>query len=123
MLKNNDIYSKYSKKIEKFKEEIYFYCDYNINSEVLFPAFVNLWPENIGQNRSLSGKDLAIIASDILRRLVDKGVLIVIPKGEGFHNPYTLYKVQEHDSLMEYNRFFQKKIEIINLLNSPLKEI
>ncbi|MGY4884519.1 MAG: hypothetical protein ACP5NZ_02985 [Nanobdellota archaeon] len=123
MLKNTDIYSKYSKTIEKFKKEIYFYCDYNINSEVLFPAFVNLWPENVGQNRCLSGKDLAIVTSDILQELVDKGVLIVISKDERSHNPYALYKIQEHKNLMKYNPFIEKKIEIINLLNAPLKKI
>jgi hypothetical protein len=115
-------YAEYSKKIEKFKEEIYFYCDYNINSEVLFPAFVNLWPENSGQERSLCGKDLAIITSSILQELVAKEVLTVIPKNADFQNPYALYKIEKHENLMKYNPLIEKKMELIKLLNSPIKK-
>jgi hypothetical protein len=120
-------YSEYSKKIEKFKEAIYFYCDYNIGSNVLFPAFVNLWPENSGQNVSLSKKDLAIITSSILygleKREDNDGFLFEIPKDEESHNPYALYKILPHENLMKYNPFIEKKMELIRLLNAPPKKI
>jgi hypothetical protein len=115
-------YAEYSKKIEKFKEEIYFYCDYNVSSNVLFPAFVNLWPENSGQNVSLSKKDLAIITSKILWELVNKGILIEMPKDDKSHNPYGLYKILPHENMMKYNPFIEKKMELIKLLNSPIKK-
>lgn len=115
-------YTVYSKKIEKFKEEIYFYCDYNQELEVLFPAFVNLWPENTGEKRCLSGKDLAIITSDILQELVNRRILVVIAKKEEFQNPYTLYKIDKHENLMKYNSLIERKMELIQMVNAYKKQ-
>ena len=114
-------YAKYSEKIKKFKEEIYFYCDCNNESEALFPAFVNLWPENTGEKRCLSGKDLAILTSSILNGLVEKGVLELMPNYEESHSPYPLYKIKAHENLMKYDAVTEKKMELIKILNEYRK--
>lgn len=100
-------YAKYSKKIEKFREEIYFYCDYNIGSDVLLPAFVNLWPENKEEKRTIAKRDLVVITSNILKELVNQRVLRVVYK----ENPsvYAFYRVRKHDFLLNHTSFIDKQ--------------
>jgi hypothetical protein len=97
-------YDDSSRQIKKFRDEIYSYCDNcEINSEVLFPAFMELLPDGI----SISRKDLAVITSDILNELIDKRVLGI--NGRKSNNPYAFYKVLPHEPLMDYLGFVNKK--------------
>jgi hypothetical protein len=104
MLKN---YAKYSKKIDKFREEIYFYCDYNVGSDVLFPAFVNLWPENNDKKKAMTKRDLVLITSNILHELVDRDVLKTMHKEDS--TVYSCYNVLPHEFLLDHASFIEKQ--------------
>jgi hypothetical protein len=100
-------YSKYTKKIGIFKEEIYFYCDYNIGSEIMIPAFINLWPEGKKEIKGIPKRDLVVITSNILHDLVDKQVLEVIHKKDPC--AYAFYRVLPHEFLLDHNNFIDKQ--------------
>jgi len=94
------------KEINNFKEEIFFYCDScEVNSEILFPAFVELWPES--NKTKFSKKELSILTSDILNELIDKGVLCI--NGKKSDNLYAFYTVLPHRALVNYRGFIDKK--------------
>jgi hypothetical protein len=94
-----------------FVREIYTYCDKHINEKALFPVFVNFWDEN-GEAEHTSKKDLAILTSKIISRLLEKKVLIEIPKYERFHVPYGLYKILPHEDLMRSDELFEKRSKL-----------
>lgn len=99
-------YDDSSKEIRKFKEKIFFYCDScEVNSEVLFPVFMELWPES--DKLSISRKDLASLTSNILNELIDKGVLCI--NGKKSDNVYAFYKILPHKDLINYEGFINKK--------------
>jgi hypothetical protein len=104
-------YLNFSKEIEKFKEEIYFYCDCNIDSEIetLFPAFMNLWPEPAinSKKKQISKKNLAILTSNILDELINKEILKIVNKNAP--SVYAFYKIFPHDYLIDYRTFVDKK--------------
>ncbi len=79
---------------EQFKEEIYKYCDNNIGKSCLFPGFAFLWPL---RKEKIIPKNLAILTSKIINDLIEKKVLIEVPKKEG--NVYGMYKVLPHEKL------------------------
>jgi hypothetical protein len=96
-------------KIEKFKEEIYFYCDCNaVCSESLFPVFRDLWPES--EEISISRKDLTTLTSHILNDLIDKGVLEINRSRN--NSIYAFYKILPHEPLINYSSFIDKKREL-----------
>lgn len=75
----------------KFVRGVYSYCDNHIGEEVLFPLFINCWPEEI----IIKKKDLVIYTSKIVSKLISEDVLKEVPKG--FDNVYGLYKILEHE--------------------------
>jgi len=95
-----------------FIREIYTYCDKNVGEKALFPVFVNFWDEN-GDVEYVSRKNLAKLTSEIISRLLDKKVLMEIPKDNKSHNPYGLYKILPHENLMRYDEFVQKKSKLV----------
>jgi hypothetical protein len=105
------------RKIKKFREEIYFYCDHNINSKNLFPLFVNLWPENGEKVPDLQKRDLVNLTSEIIGELIDKNILRVINKNGTPHTEnqsvYAFYKVLPHDYLLNHNKFVDKGRELM----------
>jgi hypothetical protein len=102
-------YSEFSEEIKKFKEEIYFYCDYNLDCKVLFPLFVSLWPEKDGglEEKDISRKDLAVLTSHILNDLTERGVLEIVDKNA--LNGYAFYKILPHKDLVDHISFIDKK--------------
>jgi hypothetical protein len=98
-----------------FVKEVYSYCDNNIGQKILFPAFTNLWDENGEENTHISKKDLAIIASKIVTRLLERKILNVIPKDGKSYNPYGFYKILEHKNLMHYTDLTEKKMKTLKL--------
>jgi hypothetical protein len=99
-------YEDHSKEIKKFKEEISFYCDNcNVNSEILFPVFMELWPES--NNTKFSRKELSVITSNILNELIKEGILCINEKKSD--SLYAFYKVLPHYSLIKNSSFVDKK--------------
>lgn len=95
-----------------FVREIYSYCDKNIGEKALFPVFTNLWNEN-GEYNPITKKDLAVLTSKIILRLLKRKVLKEIPKDEKSQNPYGLYKISFHKNLMRYDEFAQKESKLV----------
>ena len=75
----------------KFVRGIYSYCDENVGEKVLFPFFMNYWPEI---DCKIQKKDLAFLTSKIANRLVSRKVLKEVEKD--FENVYGMYKILRH---------------------------
>jgi len=104
-----------------FVREIYSYCDENIGEKVLFPAFMNLWDEN-GEASYISRKDLAVLTSKIISRLLNKDkkkkrekILRVIHSNYKLHDAYGFYKIRSHKNLMHYTDLTEKKMKLLKL--------
>ncbi len=82
------------KNYTKFLEEIYSSCDNNIGKKVLFPFFMNCWPEDL----ILERKDLARHTSKLVNKLILNGVLKEVKKD--FDNVYGMYEILEHKKLI-----------------------
>jgi hypothetical protein len=92
-----------------FVREIYTYCDNNIVEKALFPVFVNLW----GEENHTSGKDLAVMTSGIVSRLLDKKILMKISKENIFETPYGLYKILPHENLIKHDFITDRKMKLL----------
>ena len=79
----------------EFARKIYSYCDNHVGERILFPFFMNCWPEEM----TIEKKDLARYTSKIVNRLILKNILKEIPKD--FDNLYGMYKVLEHEKLIK----------------------
>lgn len=99
-----------------FVREIYSYCDSNVGERALFPVFANLWNENEDATY-ITQKDLAVLTSQIISKLLEKKALMKIPRDENFHTPYGLYKILPHENLRRYDDFAEKKMKLIKLAN------
>jgi hypothetical protein len=95
-----------------FVREIYTYCDKHVDEKALFPVFVNFWDEN-GDSEYISKRDLTKLTSKIISKLLEKNVLLEIPKDIKSHNPYGLYKILPHKDLMRYDEFAQKRSKLV----------
>jgi len=109
-------YYNYSKEINKFKEEIYFFCDVHIGYYILFPAFMNLWPEvkNNSKKKEITKKDLAIISSKILNELIEKNIIEICDKKrpKDASNVYAFYRILQHNPLIDSRSFVDKKRDL-----------
>ena len=72
----------------KFVREIYSYCDENIGERILFPFFMNCWPES---DYTIQKRDLASLTSKIVNRLISEKVLKEVKKN--FDNVYGMYEI------------------------------
>ena len=79
----------------KFVREIYSFCDENIGEKILFPFFMNLWPEI---DCTIEKKDLAFHTSKIVSRLISKRILKEIPKS--FDNAHGMYEILKHEKFI-----------------------
>jgi hypothetical protein len=94
-----------------FVRGIYTYCDKHVGEKALFPVFTNFWDEN-GEAEHVSRRDLAILTSKIICKLLERKVFVEIPKDTKFHTPYGLYKILPHENLMRYDELFEKKSQL-----------
>ncbi len=85
------------KNYTKFVRKIYSSCDNNIGKKVLFPFFMNCWPEEL----TLEKKDLAIHTSKIVSRLISNKILKEVPKEKDFYNVYGMYEILKHEKLIQ----------------------
>jgi len=92
-----------------FIKNIYSYCDNNIEEEMLFPAFLNLWREN-EESSYITKKDLAVLTSNIISHLLNKNVLSVIHSDTSSEDAYGFYKILSHENLVRNNSIVNKKI-------------
>lgn len=97
-----------------FVREIYTYCDNNVKERVLFPAFMNLWDEN-GYDNYITKRDLAVLTSTIISRLLKKGILRVVHSSTSPKDAYGLYKILPHENLMKYTDLAEKKMKLLKL--------
>ncbi len=91
-----------------FVRNIYNYCDENIGEKILFPVFVNLWPENYC---SISKKDLTEITSKLIKKLMNREEKILkdISNKKNFENVYGLYEILPHKELVRKNEVSDRK--------------
>ena len=80
---------------ERFKENIYKYCDNNIEEKVLFSVFTYLSPE---LGKEIAPKNLAVLTSKIVNDLIAQKIIIEIPKKSD--NPYGFYEILPHENLL-----------------------
>ena len=73
-----------------FVERIHGYCREHTGEKVLFPLFMNLWPE---LEISIEKKELAVYTSKAVNKLVSEKMLKEVPKERGFDNVYGLYEI------------------------------
>jgi hypothetical protein len=78
--------------IEKFRKNIYEYCQENVGEEILFTGFEYLWPR---QNSDMSPRDLAKLTSQILSGLIKEKIIIEVPKK--VESVYGMYKILPHE--------------------------
>jgi len=93
-----------------FVKQIYTYCDNYQGEKVLFPAFTNLWNE---EDWNINKKDLAVLTSRIISRLLNTGILMSTPKENRFETPYGLYEILPHVNLMKYNDLIERKMNLL----------
>ncbi len=85
------------KRKDKFSELIYRYCDENVGKNALFLSFTNLYPEGGKRN----GTSLAKYTSKIVNELVWGKVLREIERPFDLNSPHGLYKILEHERLVD----------------------
>lgn len=78
-------------KVEKFRKEIYRYCQNNVGEEILFTGFEYMWPQ---KNSDISPKNLAMLTSRILNDLIKEKIIIEVPKK--VESVYGMYKILPH---------------------------
>jgi hypothetical protein len=104
---------RFQSEIEKFREEIYFYCDLNRNEEhsvSSFPFFRGLWPEpnSKSMKKEISRRDLTVLTSSILDELIEKGVLGIVHSNTD--NGYAFYRILDYDNdLIDHRNFIDSK--------------
>jgi len=92
-----------------FVREIYTYCDNNIEDKALFPAFVGLWDDNEHKSK----KDLAVMTSKIISRLLWKKIIIETAQKSGAENGYGLYRILPHENLVEHNDMSERRMRLL----------
>ena len=90
----------------RFPNFIYEYCDLNVGDKVLFPFFMNFYPESGKRNK----KSLARYTSKIVNELVWEGVLGDISNQKKSSNPYGYYVVLKHENLLEWEDSSKRKL-------------
>ena len=99
--------------IERFRKEIYRYCQDNISEEILFTGFAYLWPR---QNSDISPKNLAKLTSQILNNLIKEKIIVGVPKE--IESVYGMYKILPHKKwvkiiLLSQFYHFQLKLYVL----------
>jgi len=95
-----------------FVRGIYTYCDKHVGEKALFPVFANFWDEN-GEVEHVSRRDLAILTSKIISRLLDKNILMEIPKDDRSQNSYGLYEILSHETLVRHDDIDEKRMKLL----------
>ncbi len=85
------------KRKEKFAQDIYGYCDKNVGCEVLSIVFANFYPDTGKRNKT----SLARHTSKIVNELVWEGILTEVKKDSHLDTPHGLYKILEHERLID----------------------
>jgi len=81
----------------KFPELVYRYVDENVGCDVLSLVFMNLYPETGKRNKT----SLAKYNSKLVNELVWGGILKEIKKDPHLDTPHGLYKILEHERLVD----------------------
>lgn len=82
--------------IEKFRKEIYRYCQENVGKEILFTGFEYLWP---WKNSDIKPRNLARLTSQILNDLIKDKIIIEVPKEA--ESVYAMYKILPRKEMSE----------------------